>query len=82
MACYWLMIAQKSIFVNVFKRFVMVIFYIVLKVSALIAITVLPLAGPKKKKTAVVKAIGNLSVNENGYLEHFAGSSVDHHPVH
>lgn len=65
-----------------FKRFVMVIFYIVLKVSALIAIIVLPLAGPKKKKTAVVKAVGNLSVNENGYLEHFAGGSVDHHPVH
>jgi hypothetical protein len=74
--------AQKSIFVNVFKRFVMVIFYIVLKVSALIAIIVLPLTGPKKKKTAVVKAISNLSVNENGYLEHFAGNSADHHPVH
>ena len=60
----------------------MTAFYIVLKVSALLAIIVLPLIGPKKKKPLTVKAMSNLSVNENGYLEHFTGNTLDHHSVH
>lgn len=60
----------------------MTIFYIILKVSALLAIIIVPLAGPKKKKTVAVKACSNLSVNERGYLENNTINQASHHQVH
>jgi len=59
----------------------MTAFYIVLKVCALIAIIIIPLVGPKKKKVTPVKTLSNLSVRENGYLEYTASNSLNHHPV-
>ena len=60
----------------------MTLFYIILKISALLAIIIIPLIGPKKQKIAVKNTPGGLSVNEKGYLEHFTGQPVDHHSVH
>jgi hypothetical protein len=59
----------------------MTIFYIVLEVIALLAIIILPLFGPKKKKVPTQKGISGLAVNEGGYLEHFIANPTDHHPV-
>ena len=60
----------------------MTVFYIILKISGLLAIIIIPLIGPKKQKTAVKNTIGSLSVNEKGHLEHFTGNPVDHQSVH
>jgi hypothetical protein len=60
----------------------MTIFYILLKVSALLAIIIIPLMDPKKKKAVIVKGYSNISVNEHGYLENNAINNVSHHPVH
>jgi hypothetical protein len=59
----------------------MTAFYIVLKVSALLAIIILPLIGPKKKKIQAEKGISRLAVNEDGYLEYFTANPQDHHPI-
>jgi hypothetical protein len=59
----------------------MTAFYIVLKVSALLAIIVLPLIGPKKKKNPAEKGISRLAVNKNGYLQYFTPNPKDRHPV-
>jgi hypothetical protein len=56
-------------------------FYIVLKVIAFIAVIVVPLAGPKKKKKTVQPGIGNLAVNGEGYLEPIPAVQAAHHPV-
>ncbi|MCO5946416.1 hypothetical protein [Mucilaginibacter flavidus] len=59
----------------------MTAFYIVLKVSALLAIIILPLFGPKKKKTPLPQGLSDLSVNENGLLEVYTVDNIEHHPV-
>ena len=59
----------------------MTTFYIVLKVSALLAIITLPLIGPKMKKVQAEKALSRLAVNEHGYLEYFTANPQDHHPL-
>jgi hypothetical protein len=59
----------------------MTAFYIVLKVSALLAILILPLFAPKKKKAKDLSGISKLAVNEDGYLEHFINAPADGHPV-
>jgi hypothetical protein len=56
-------------------------FYIVLKVIAFIAIIIVPLSGPKKKKSAIKGDIGKLAVNGEGYLESVSSSPANHHPV-
>ena len=43
--------------------------YIILKVSALLAIIILPLAGPKRKRKEPLTGLSKLSVNEGGFLE-------------
>ncbi len=60
----------------------MTILYIILKVSALLAIIIIPLIGPKKKKRAVVKVLSSLAVNERGYLEHNVVNNHDHYQDH
>lgn len=59
----------------------MTAFYIVLKISALLAILILPLFGPKKKKAKAHGGISKLAVNKNGYLEHFNNAPADRHLV-
>lgn len=59
----------------------MTAFYIVLKVSGLLAIIILPLFGPKKKKTPSPHGLGDLSVNENGFLEVYTTDNIEHYPV-
>lgn len=58
----------------------MTAFYIVLKVAALLAVIILPLTGPKKKKTDSPRDLGKLAVNENG-LNYISEVRVDPHPV-
>jgi hypothetical protein len=69
------------VFETVLKKNKMTAFYIVLKVIALIAIIIIPLVGPKKKKSIPVKTLSNLSVKENGYLEYASIDPLNHHPV-
>jgi hypothetical protein len=59
----------------------MTAFYIALKVCALLAIIILPLFGPKKKKTPSPQSLGDLSVNENGFLEANTVDNIEHRPV-
>jgi hypothetical protein len=54
---------------------------IILKISALLAIIIIPLVGPRKKKKAAPVKLSAFSVNEEGFLEHFKGNPMDHHPV-
>ena len=60
----------------------MTFLYILLKVSALLAIIIIPLIGPKKKKEAAVKVLSSLAVNERGYLEHNVANNHDHYQNH
>jgi hypothetical protein len=59
----------------------MTAFYIILKISALIAIIIIPLVGPKKKKSKSPEGLSAILVNENGCLEYFNNVPSDHHPV-
>jgi hypothetical protein len=59
----------------------MTAFYIALKVFALLAIIILPLFGPKKKKTPSPQGLSDLSVNENGFLEVYTADNIEDHPV-
>ena len=56
-------------------------FYIVFKVIAFIAIIIVPLSGPKRKKSATKLDMGKLAVNGEGYLESVSLSLANHHPV-
>ena len=59
----------------------MTAFYLALKVCALLAIIILPLFGPKKKKTPSPQGLSDLSVNENGFLEVYTIDNTEHQPV-
>ena len=59
----------------------MTAFYIALKVCALLAIIIIPLLGPKKKKTPSPDGLSDLSVNENGFLEVYTADNITHQPV-
>ena len=54
-----------------------------LKISALLMVIVLPLAGPKKKKNQKIAPveISNWAIDENGYLESLIKPEPEHHPV-
>jgi hypothetical protein len=56
-------------------------FYNILEITALIAVVIIPLAGPKKKKASPKTEISALAVNEDGYLEHFQITPEYHHTV-
>lgn len=56
-------------------------FYIVLEITALIAVIIIPLAGPKKKKASPKTEMSMLAVNADGYLEHFKSNPEYHHTV-
>ena len=60
---------------------IMASFYIVLEITALIAVIIIPLAGPTKKKISPKTEISALAVNADGYLEHFKNSPEYHQPV-
>jgi len=55
--------------------------YILLKIVALLAVIIIPLAGPKRKKSTYATGTSKFAVNEDGYLEHYTGNTVHHHPV-
>jgi hypothetical protein len=57
--------------------------YLVLEISALLLVIVLPLAGPKKKKTQKVALveISNWAIDENGGLQNFVKAEPHHHPA-
>ena len=59
----------------------MTAFYIALKICALLAIIILPLFGPTKRKIPSPQGLSDLSVNENGFLEVYAADNIEHHPV-
>jgi hypothetical protein len=59
----------------------MTAFYVIIKISALIAIIIIPLIGPKKKKSKSPEGLSAILVNENGSLEYFNNVPSDHHPV-
>ena len=54
-----------------------------LEVSALLLVIVLPMAGPKKKKTKTIAPveISEWAIDENGSLEHYVKQEPDHHHV-
>ncbi|PWK78381.1 hypothetical protein LX99_02225 [Mucilaginibacter oryzae] len=56
-------------------------FYNILEVIALIAVIIIPLAGPKKRKAPCKTELSTLAVNADGYLEHF-NSSPEYHQTH
>ncbi len=56
--------------------YIMASIYIVLKIVALLAVIIIPLGGPKRKKPAHISGTGKFAVNENGYLEHYTGNSI------
>ena len=55
--------------------------YIILKIVALLAIIIIPLVGPKRKKAATTTGMGKFAVNEEGYLEDYTSNPVQAHPV-
>lgn len=57
--------------------------YLVLKISALLLVMVLPLRGPKKKKTTKTAPveISDWAIDENGCLESLVKTEPDHHSV-
>jgi len=57
----------------------MTLFFIVLKISALLAVCIIPLGGPKKAKTLATVRLSRLAVKENGYLEYATGDTGGHH---
>ena len=61
----------------------MIAFYIALKVSALLAVVLLPLIGPSKKKRihTPAPALSSLVITENGYMHYLSNSSVKAQPV-
>ncbi|WP_413667103.1 hypothetical protein ACEN9X_21570 [Mucilaginibacter sp. Mucisp86] len=59
----------------------MATFYIILKITALIAVIIVSITGPKKKKALTKKEMSKLAVNADGYLEHFENSPEYHQPV-
>ncbi|ASU32003.1 hypothetical protein [Mucilaginibacter xinganensis] len=59
----------------------MTAFYTVLKIVALLAIIILPLFGPKKKKTKSTGGLSRLAVNGGGFLEPITGEPAKQHPV-
>jgi hypothetical protein len=61
----------------------MATFYLALEISALLAVIIFPIAGPKLKAKIKRPELSNLYVNENGYLEYSTKDDKDQHlPVH
>jgi cbb3-type cytochrome oxidase subunit 3 len=56
-------------------------FYTVLEVIAFIAVIVIPIVGPKRKKNITNARTGNLAVNNEGYLEPITVKIQQHHQV-
>ncbi len=61
----------------------MTIVYLVLKISALLMVIVLPLAGPKKKKKQKIATpeISDWAIDEGGNLVSLIKPEPEHHPV-
>jgi hypothetical protein len=57
--------------------------YLVLEISALLLVIVLPLAGPKKKKSKGIAPteLSEWAIDENGNLQSYIKAEPDHHPV-
>ncbi|MFC0513972.1 hypothetical protein ACFFGT_07165 [Mucilaginibacter angelicae] len=56
-------------------------FYIILEITALLAVIILSITGPKKKKASPKTEMSGFAVNADGYLEHFKNSPEYHQPV-
>ncbi|WP_162996831.1 hypothetical protein [Mucilaginibacter kameinonensis] len=59
----------------------MTTFYIILKITALLAVIIVSITGPKKKKVSPKTEMSGFAVNPNGYLEHFKKSPEYPQPV-
>jgi hypothetical protein len=59
----------------------MTIIYTVLEIAALLAIIIIPLAGPKKKQVKRINEVSNIAVNENGFLEIFTRDLIEKNQV-
>ena len=57
----------------------MTAFYIILKITALLAIIICPFFRPQKKRPQGKGGISGIAVNENGYLEYVVNIQPDHH---
>jgi len=77
MAYYWFACAGLLIA----KNYIMALVYIIFKIVALLAIIIIPLTGPKRKKSTDVAGVSKFAVNEDGYLEHYIDNTVHPHPV-
>ena len=57
--------------------------YLILEITGLIAVIVIPMAGPKKKKTpkTTTVEISDWAIDENGRLESYIQAEPDHHHV-
>jgi len=57
--------------------------YLILEITGLIAVIVLPMAGPKKKKSqkTTTVEISDWAIDENGRLETYVKAEPDHHHV-
>ncbi len=56
--------------------------YTILKVAALLAVIILPLFRPKKKKFKGAVGFSKLAVNKSGHLEQFDGfTKPEHQPA-
>ncbi|NHA05089.1 hypothetical protein G7092_14870 [Mucilaginibacter sp. HC2] len=55
--------------------------YIILRIVALLAVIIIPLASPKRKKTAIATGLSKFAVNEEGYLEHYIDNPMQPHSV-
>ncbi len=59
----------------------MAIFYIIFKITSLLAVIILSVSGPKKKKALPKTEMSRLAVNSDGYLEHLKNNPEHHQPV-
>jgi hypothetical protein len=59
----------------------MATFYIILKITSLLAVIILSISGPKKKKALPKTEMSGLAVNPDGYLEYFKNNPEYHQPV-
>ncbi|NCD70569.1 hypothetical protein [Mucilaginibacter agri] len=55
----------------------MIAFYIALKVSALLAVMILPLIASSKKKQLPTPVMSTLVVTENGYMHYLSNNYVN-----
>ncbi|HTE02251.1 MAG TPA: hypothetical protein VK668_23340 [Mucilaginibacter sp.] len=59
----------------------MVTIYIALKIGALLLAMLLPVVGPRKRKSGKLIELSDWAVNEKGELIDLTNIEPDHHPI-